>query len=798
MLRNYFTTAWRALRRQAGYATINVFGLAVGMASCLLIGLYVGDELSYDTFHTRADRIYVMGSENDFFGRSIATAYPVAATLEADLPVVERTVRTASRGGSTVRRAEDGFEDERDVLLADAAFFQVFDFPLVRGDRSSALAAPDAAVITQSMARDAFGGEDPMGQPLTVTLRDSTHTLTVRGVAADVPENSTIQFDLVAPTRLLEADRRDPEGWGLMMYTTYALLERPLPADTLAAEAERAAAMRLSDADREPPSFFSIRLPELYLSDQYSTEGFRGQQRYLYIFGSVALFILLIAAINYVNLVTAKGQQRAKEVGVRKTMGAGRGQLARQFLSESVLVSGAALVLALALSALAMPVFNGSFGTELSLLDGGSGPLLAGLTAAMLGIGVLAGAYPAFVLSRFRPVRVLRGASGTTTGGGGWLRRGLVVLQFALSAALIVGTIVVHQQLDFMQTKNLGFDGEQVVVVNLPRNGMTASSEAAKREMQQHPSVRRITLASATPGHSGVRIGQEPSSIAPAANTDREVFTYSPIHADFDFVETFGLRLVAGRAFHRDRGEDTENYILNETAVRELGWTPEEAVGQAFGGGSGDRGRVIGVVADFHLASLREPIMPVTISIGAPRGSGRIAVKLAGDGIRADMDHVRSTMAALAPSAEMEYQFLDDEFDAMYRSEERLSRIFTAFAGIAILIACLGLLGLAAYAAQQRTKEIGIRKALGASVASIIGLLSKEFAALVLVALAVGMPVAYWAMQRWLEDFAFRTDVSGWTFVLTIGLALAIAGISVSMHALSAAYTDPATALRNE
>jgi putative ABC transport system permease protein len=796
MLRNYLTIALRNIRQRAGYTAINVFGLAVGMAACLLIGLYVGDELSYDTFHDRADRIYVMGTESNFFGQSIATSYPVAATLEGDLPAVERAVRTVSRGDVRVRRATNTMESERRLVLADSAFFRVFDFALVRGDRSSVLNAPDAAVITESMARDFFGDEDPMGQSLTVELRDTTHAVTVRGVAADVPDNSTVQFDLVAPTRLLDADRRDPTGWGMRMYTTYALLGQPLPADTLAAQAERAAAARLSDAAREPPSLFSIPLPELYLSDQYNTEGFRGQQRYLYIFGSVALFILLIAAINYVNLVTAQAQQRAKEVGVRKTMGAGRGQLARQFLSESVLVSGAALVLALVLSALALPVFNGSFGTELSLLNGGSGPLLAGLAAAMLGIGVLAGAYPAFVLARFQPVRVLRGASGTTTGGGGWLRRGLVVLQFALSAALIVGTIVVHQQLDFMQTKSLGFDGEQVAVVNLPWRTMAASQVTAKQQLLQHPSVQQVSLANAMPAHANMRVGQDVESVSSEAHSDQEVFSWVPINTDSAFAETLSLRFVSGRSFAS--GGSRPEVLINEAAARALGWAPEEAVGKPIRAGRGGDGTVAGVVENFHLASLREEIMPVLITIGDPSETGLAAVKLAADGIQAGMDHVRSTMAALAPDAELEVQFLDDEFDAMYQSEERLSQIFTAFAGIAILIACLGLLGLAAYAAQRRTKEIGIRKALGASLTSIIGLLSKEFAALVAVALALGMPVAYWAMQRWLEDFAFRTSVSGWTFVGTALVALVIAGASVSVHAIRAARTDPAKALRSE
>jgi putative ABC transport system permease protein len=796
MLRNYLTIALRTIRRRAGYTTINVFGLAVGMAACLLIGLYVGDELSYDTFHDRADRIYVMGTENDFFGRSIATSYPVGLTLEADLPPVERAVRTASRGAVTVRHPGGTVDGERDLLLVDAAFFEVFDFALIRGDRSTALDAPDAVVITQSMERDVFGDGDPMGETLTVELRDSTHTLTVRGVAADVPDNSTIQFDLVVPTRLLDADRRDPTGWGLMMYTTYALLGQPLPADTLAAQAERAAAARLSDAGREPPSFFSIPLSELYLSDQHNTEGFRGQQRYLYIFGSVALFILLIAAINYVNLVTAQAQQRAKEVGVRKTMGAGRGQLARQFLSESVLVSGAALGLAIGLASLALPVFNDSFGTELTLLGGSRGPLLTGLAGAMLGIGVLAGAYPAFVLSRFEPVRVLRGASGTTAGGGGWLRRGLVVLQFALSAALIVGTIVVHQQLDFMQTKNLGFEGEQVAVVNLPWRTMAARQATARQQLLQHPSVQQVSLANAMPAYANLRVGQDVESVSPEANSNQEVFSWVPINTDSAFVETLGLQFVSGRPFEA-RGSGT-GVLINEVAARELGWTPEEAVGKPIRPGRGDDGRVVGVVENFHLASLREEIMPALITIGDPSETGLAAVKLSADGIQAGMDHIRSTMATLAPDAELEVRFLDDEFDAMYRSEERLSQIFTAFAGIAIFIACLGLLGLAAYAAQQRTKEIGIRKALGASIANIIGLLSKEFAALVVVALALGMPAAYWAMQQWLADFAFRTSVSGWTFVLTAVLALVIAGASVSLHAIRAARTDPVKALRTE
>jgi putative ABC transport system permease protein len=797
MLRNYLTIAVRMLRRHLGYTAINIVGLAVGMAACLLIGLYVGDELSYDTFHADADRIHVMGVESSYFGRSTGTSYPLALMLKEDLPAVERALRTAPRGETVVRRAGGTAEGAQELLLADASFFKGFSFPLVRGAAASALTAPDAVVITESAARDLFGDADPMGEMLTVELRDSTHTLTVRGVAADVPDNSTIQFDVVAPVGLLEDRWRDPEGWGTRLFHTYVWLSQPLPADTLAAQTKRAAAARLSDTGRKPSEYFSIPLPELYLSDQHTTEGFRGQMRYVYIFGSVALFILLIAAFNYVNLAVVQAQQRAREVGVRKTIGAGRGQLARQFLGESVLVSSAALVVALGVASAALPVFNHSFGTDLALWGGRHGALLAGLAAAVLGVGIAAGGYPAFVLSRFEPVRVLRGASGTTAGGGGWLRRSLVVLQFALSAALIVGTLVVYQQLGYMQTKNLGFDGEQVAVVELPRDDMTAAPTTVKQQLLQHPGIEQVSLSSAAPAHAGTRLGMNVGGVSAEATTDAEsTFSWTPISADSAYVKTLGLQVIAGGSFDQHTGA-TKGVLINEAAARRLGWTSEEAVGKPIRAGS-DEGEVIGVVQNFHLESLRQEIEPALITIGDPDESRQAAVKLSADGIQAGMDHVRATLSGLAPGAALEYQFLDDEFEAMYRSEERLSQIFTAFAGLAIFIACLGLLGLAAYAAQRRTKEIGIRKAMGASLAHILGLLSKEFAALVAVALALGMPVAYWGMERWLDDFAYRTEVGVWTLIGAAALALTVAGLTVSYHALRAARTDPATALRQE
>ena len=796
MVKNYLTIAFRNLHRNFGYTVINLLGLAVGMAACLLIGLYVGDELSYNEFHGNANRIQVIGVDNRFFGRSIATSYPVASVMEASLPFVEHAVRTYGREDIVVRRPDHSMEAKRQLLLVDSTFFQVFDFPLVQGS-GAALDGPGAAIITESMARNFFGDNDPIGNLLQVEFRDSTHTLMVQGIAEDVPKNSTIRFDVLAPLSLLEAELRDPEAWGRRMFLTYALLNQTIPPDTLTALVQRVAEASIGDTDGEPPSFFSLPFPQLYLSDQYNTEGFRGQQRYLYIFGSVALFILLIAAINYVNLVTAQAQRRAKEVGVRKTMGSGRGQLTLQFLCESLLLIAAALALALGLTVSALPIFNASFGTELTLLGGEHGALLFGLTLAMLMVGIAASGYPAFVLSRFLPASVLRGATSATTSGGGWLRRGLVVLQFAISAAIIVGTIVVYQQLDYMQMKNLGFDGEQIVAVSLPQSDVTASPTTVREQLLQHPIVESVSMANVMPGHAGLMVGDTPKDVSSEANTNLELFSWVPIHTDSAFVETLGLQLVAGRSFKPHAGA-REEVLINELAARQLGWSPAEAIGKPFWLDRGGEGVVVGVVRNFHHKSLREEIMPVVITIGDQYDREWTAVKLAAEDIQAGMDHVRQALGALVPNATLDYQFLDEKFDAMYRSEERLSQIFTAFAGIAIFISCLGLFGLAAYASQRRTKEIGIRKVMGASLTSIISLLSKEFAALLALALVIGMPIAYWAMQRWLEDFAFRTAVSGWTFAFTALIVVLIAGGSVSMHAIRAARINPADALRNE
>jgi putative ABC transport system permease protein len=808
MLKNYLVIALRNLRRRPGYAAINVAGLAVGMACCLLIGLYARDELSFDRFHEGADRIATVGfgfgsSGPGGGGPSLTTPYPLAPTLEAELPEVESAVRTRGPWEHPVARAAQGREDERRserrVLYTDPAFFEVFDgFRLLRGDPATALDGPGAAVITEETARLFFGDEDPLGQTLHFEVFGAPSAVTVGGVAEAPPPNSTVQFDLVAPMMLFPPILRVEDEWGAFMFKTYLRLRADAGNDAAALTAKVQAAVAKHAEDtfdgEQVENFFAVPLTSVYLSDLHRAEGIAGQRRYLALFGAVALFVLLLAVINYVNLVTAQSTRRAREVGVRKTLGAGRGQLARQFLSESVLLSAAALALAFGLVALGLPAFNALFGKTLTL---------GGLSLLVLGVGVAAGVYPAFVLSRFEPARVLRGRGGAAVGGGG-LRRTLVVVQFAVTVTLLVGTITVHQQLRFMQAKDLGFDGDQVVTVELPSNTTPDRREAIRADVRAQSGVAATSVATAVPARFGVTmplLPEEASAEAQPADPDAPV-SFTPAVVDAGFVETLGVGLVAGRNFPRDRVGGERGYLLNEAAVRALGWTPEEAVGKPFDYRTdAPGGEVIGVVEDFHTESLHETVGPVILQRHASESwsSGRMLIaRLRADDLAGALGQVEGVLARYAPDVPFEYAFLDDTFDAMYRTEERLARVFTTFAGLAVFIACLGLFGLAAFTAERRTKEIGIRKTFGASVAHLVALLTADFVKLVAVGFAVAAPLGWWAMSRWLDGFAYRVDLGAGVFAFAGALALVVAVAAVGTHAVRAAHADPVQSLRSE
>lgn len=869
MIRNNLNITLRHIKRKPGYAIINIVGLAVGMACCLLIGLYMKDELSFDRFHKNADRLLILGGEMGLGGRSTATPYPLGTMLETSFPEVVRVVRTVTEEASPVIRESMQLNTPQRVLLADKGFFEVFSFPLRTGDPGSVLSVPDGAVITERLARAYFGGEDPVGQTLQFRRGSDTHTVTVRGVALDPPASSTLQFDLVASLDLMNPGEQAEDDWTMFMYDTYVLLregvnvssfneklgeavsrhfqDHPVPARRQVVRGGSAGAPTPSGPApgaaqggavqpgpgsegprtagppppaggtsgpepeqrelRRPPSpiFFGLPLPDYYLSDLHATEGFKGQRRYLYVFGSIALFVLLIAAINYVNLVTAQAAERAREVGVRKTLGAGRAQLAWQFLSESAVLSTIALFIALILTAALLPAFNALFDKTLTLDPRAHPGALLLLPLFVLSVGILAGIYPAFVLSHYQPVRVLRGAgTSTTPSGGQLLRKALVVLQFTISVALIIGTAIIYRQLAYVQEKSLGFNGEQVVVLNLPETWTEQMREAFEQRAQAGAGVMQASLASAVPGRFNMRQAIPPASISPQARTESEIVIFAPAFVDYDFIPTLGLRVLAGRGFSQEfLSDETRAYILNQTAVEAMGWTPSEAIGKTFRLGPPETpwGEIIGVVENFHIASLHDRIEPVVLQVKASalRPSVYVlAAKLSPEHIRDGVQYLEQTFKQMAPGEPFEYTFLDDAFNAMYRSEERLSRIFTTFATFAVLIACMGLFGLAAFTTERRTKEIGIRKVFGATVPNIVVHLTSDFLKLVLVAFIAAAPLAYFGMERWLDDFAYRIEVGYGIFVLAGILAVLIALVTVGYHSVRAALANPVNSLRYE
>lgn len=798
MWRNYLKVAVRTIRRRPLYAAINVFGLAVGMAACILIGLYVAGELSYDEFHARADRIYQVGQESQW-GRMQATPYPLATALESGIPDIEEVVRTWGGGGGnavTPEGSQQGYS--LGVMLADEGFFDVFSFDLVRGD-PDVLADPGSAAITSETARRLFGEEDPIGREIRFRAFDAERRLTVGAVVEAPPPNSTVEFDVVGPMSLIPAQYTTENGWGSFMYRTYVLTREPAAAGALD---ETITAVLESKVDLSGRSFFSLPLTSVYFSDVYSAEGFRGQARYVYIFGSIALFILLLALINYVNMVTARSEERAREVGLRRGFGATRGQLATQFLGESVVLSVVALGVGLLLAFASLPAFNGMFGTDLTLGLGRHGLALLGLCGAMLLAGVASGIYPAFVLSRFAPSNVLSGADTRSSSGGGLLRKGLIVLQFAISIALIVGTAIVHRQLDFMQERHLTLEGAHVAILHLTNQQADRLSDQIKQRIQQQPAVEAATVTTAQPGNFNITLVQDPSEFSSEAETDRESLTVRPGRVDADYLRTVGLNLLAGRNFSPDRSSDESRaYILNETAVEQMGWTVDGAIGRPFEVGAGaPDGEVIGVVEDFPIESMHQPIEPVALMMTA-HGWGSNAMVMArtgAEGVTGIVGELEAALGEFAPGAPFRYSFLDEEFDELYRAEIRLRQVAGVFAGVAIFLACLGLFGLAAYSASRRTKEIGIRKVLGATITDVVGLLSREFLRLVGIALLIGAPLAYLGMTRWLQDYAYRIEIGPGVFLVAAALAVTLTVLTVGYHAVKTALLDPARTLRYE
>ena len=806
MLRSYLTTALRHFRRQKAHAALNIVGLAVGLAACLLIGRYVADEWRRDRFHAKADRIVRVSSQIDQAGSEplhIAPApAPLAPTLKAEVSSVEDVVRLT--GDSYLLERGTMQMQVEDLFYADPSFFDVFSFDLLRGDPKTALAAPNTMVLTESLAARYFGAEDPMGQTLTA---NGERTLTVTGVVADPPPTSHIQFDaLVSMATRHALNAQSFENWAEVTFWTYVLLTPDTAPEALAAQlggvVERHAAERY-EAYNATLDVAVTPLSDVYLyGEGMDPIGPTGDPAALRIFLAVALFILLIAGINFVNLATARSVERAREVGVRKTLGAPRAALIGQFLVEAVLTALLALGLALVLARIALPLFHALAGTELA---GGlipNGAVALALVAAAVVVGLVAGAYPALVLAGFQPVRVLRGAFSSSREGT-LLRKGLVVCQFAIAIALIAGTGVVQQQLRFVQQRDLGFAAEQLVTLDFNHDARVNYQLATiKRELVQLADVEAAAASGDVPGR---QLDVTPLTIeGPDGRMQRtNAHLYN---VDFDFFATYNIGTVAGRTFSADFVSDsTEAIVVNAAAASHFGYLdPADAVGKRISldiGEAAPQYRIVGVVENFHYGSLHERIEPlVVLPHSAPNASGPrfLTLRVKTDRLAETMAMVENRWAKIAPHRPFEARFVDDTFATLYEQDRRFGRLFGVFAGLAIFVACLGLFGLATHTVQQRTKEIGIRKALGATAASLATLLSGDFAKLVGIAFAVATPVAYLGMQQWLESFAYRVELGAGVFLGAGALALVVALGAVGTQAYRAARLDPTKALRSE
>ncbi|GAB2586880.1 ABC transporter permease [Spirosoma areae] len=807
MLRNYLKIAWRNLVRNKAFSAINIVGLALGLATCLIISLYVLDELSYDRYNEKADRIVRVVFRGSSAGGKMNEAHvmpPTAQTLKADYAEVQEATRLRMGGSPLITYGNKTFNDAS-IVYADSNFFQVFTLPFLQGDPKTALIQPNTAVITQMMARKYFGNEDPVGKVLTSKNGNAVYKIT--GVIDQVPPNSHFQFDLFVSMASFP-DAKSP-SWMSSEFFTYVVLpkgydykqlEAKLPQVVekyMAPQLQQGMGMSLAQFRKKGNDIglFLQPLTDIHLHSTFAHDlGTNGDVQYVYMFGAIALFMLVIACINFMNLSTAGASKRAKEVGIRKVLGSVRQSLTNQFLIESLLLTAIALLLAIGLVYLALPLFNDLAGKEL-VMDFRTTPwLLPGLLGLGLTVGILAGSYPAFFLSSFKPVTVLKGIKFTGGSNRISLRSGLVVVQFFISITLTVGTTVVYRQLNYIQNKKLGYNKDQVLV--LPQTWLLDKKEDVFRnQIMQDTRVVNVSTSGYLPAGPS---NNNNFFVYPEANSTQLVKTLR-YDVDYNYLPVLGMQLAAGRNFSKAYGTDSSGVILNETAAKTLGWS-NNALGHTItnsdNGGNKTTYRVIGVVKDFHFKSLHERISPLVMTLGHTNGT--VIVKATTKDIAGLIATLRTKWNQLAADAPFTYSFLDDRFADTYKAEQKTGQILGFFAGLTIFVACLGLFGLATFTAEQRTKEIGVRKVLGASVASIVGLLSKDFLKLVVAAIVLASPVAWWIMNRWLQDFAYRIDMAWWMFAGAGGLAIGIALLTVSFQSVKAALMNPVKSLRSE
>jgi putative ABC transport system permease protein len=798
MLKNYLRTALRNLWKNRTSTVINLFGLTVGITSSLLICLYIRHELSYDRFQRKGDRIARVIMEYSFNGSNASnkgnyTSVRVATVFRQTFPEVESAVKMVK--SEEILSYKDKLFREKNFYYADPSFFDVFSFTLLTGNPRTALSSPRQVVITQSASKRYFGDDDPIGKVISVAGDSSPYRIT--GLLADCPSNSQIKFDLLASFSSLGLEKEYEESYWDANYTTYLLLKDEKSLAGL--QAKLPAFMKKEmEGKGATINFFLEPFLKIHLYSEYGGFEPNNSISYVYILAALALLILIIACSTFVNLSTAQSLERAREVGVRKVVGASKKQLFWQFIGESFCLCVLSILLSLAAASLTMPSFNQL--TEKQFQAGSliSLPVLMfSLLLAAL-ISITAGTYPAFILSAYKPVKVLKGSFKRDVSGRS-IRKSLVIFQFAISIFLIVSAFVIQKQLYFIQHKNLGYDRTQVLVLPM-NNNMMDLLPVIKREFKSNPDVISVSRCVRSPVEGGGGYNMR-SAVMPA---DQQIAVIAnPV--DEDYIKTTGLELIAGADFSRQdildvSGEDHKSrvyhFILNESAARQLGWTPTEAVGKKMYMDESRPGYVKGVVRDFHFESLHHPIRPFILF---PEIRAReLLVKLSRHNLPETIAFLQGKWKTLVPDRPFEYRFLDNDYNVLYNGELRLAKVMNLFSGIAVALACLGLFGLSSYSIRQRVKEIGIRKVLGASVGQIVVTLTREFIFLALISILIAFPLAWWATGKWLADFSYRTSMSWYIFMAAGIIELFLVITTVSLRAMRAAFANPVGALKNE
>lgn len=810
MLKNYLKVAWRNIVKNRTFSIINVAGLAIGLACFILIAMYVMDEISYDKYNVKADRIYRVNSDIRFGGTDLKLAVcsdPMGATLKKDYPQVEQYTRIYASSGSKLIKKGDVFINEERVAHADSTFFDVFTLPAISGNTNTALNEPNTVVITESSAKKYFSTVDAVGK--TIETNDNNKTVyKVTAVIKDIPRNSHFNFDFI-----FSMDNVD-YGWGNYLshnFQTYVLLKPGTDYKAfgqnfiqvidkyILPQAKQFMQVSSMDEFRKTGNkleYSLMPLTDIHLrSERFPELGVNSSIQYVYIFSAVAIFILLLACVNFMNLSTARSANRAKEVGIRKVLGTEKKSLISQFLTESTLMVFIGLLLAIALVWLSVGYFNNISGKSLSIATLFQPGYLLFLLLLPIVVGALAGVYPAFFLSSFRPIAVLKGKINKGFSRN-YFRSSLVVFQFFTSIVLIIGTIVVFRQLNFIQNKKIGFNKDQLLVIN-GTGALGNGQDAFKNEVAKMSGVKAASFAGYLPVSNSSR--NDNTFSTEAVMNEKNGFNMQVWNIDYDYIPVMGMEMLKGRNFSPDFGGDSSGLIINEATAKVIGF--DDPIGKKLYTTDGNAGNtqaltIVGVVKNFNFESLRQNISPLCFRLGYNKWA--TAFKVSAADVQSLIKNIEAKWKTMAPGMPFNYQFLDEAFDNMYRAEQRIGKVALSFAILAIFIACLGLFGLATYMAEQRTKEIGVRKVLGASVSNIVSMLSKDFAKLVLVAAIIAFPVAWWAMNKWLQDFAYRINIGWWIFIVAAAITLLIALCTVIFQAVKAAIANPVKSLRTE